>query len=112
MDITNDTGYTETFKPWLDSASQSSTPSTPSQPSHKDRTSIDDFDIIKPISSGAYGKVFLARKRTTGDFFAIKVLVVYKMVFCSDSGMAYGLCLIDLGTFSFYAMLITLFFGK
>lgn len=39
----------------------------------KDRTSIDDFEIIKPISRGAFGKVFLARKRTTGDFFAIKV---------------------------------------
>ena len=41
--------------------------------SHKERTSIDDFEIIKPISRGAYGKVFLARKRTTGDLFAIKV---------------------------------------
>ncbi|KAJ4828414.1 hypothetical protein Tsubulata_022866 [Turnera subulata] len=40
----------------------------------KDRTSIEDFEIIKPISRGAYGRVFLAKKRTTGDFFAIKVL--------------------------------------
>ena len=40
----------------------------------KDRTSIDDFEIIKPISRGAYGRVFLAKKRTTGDLFAIKVL--------------------------------------
>ncbi|CAK9158634.1 unnamed protein product [Ilex paraguariensis] len=39
----------------------------------KDRTSIDDFEIIKPISRGAFGRVFLAKKRTTGDFFAIKV---------------------------------------
>lgn len=45
----------------------------PSRPSYKERTSIDDFEIIKPISRGAYGKVFLARKRTTGDLFAIKV---------------------------------------
>ncbi|KAI3821064.1 hypothetical protein L1987_08620 [Smallanthus sonchifolius] len=55
----------------LDTASQSSSVSTPS---HKERTSIDDFEIIKPISKGAYGKVFLARKRTTGDLFAIKML--------------------------------------
>ncbi|KAK3036993.1 hypothetical protein RJ639_029982 [Escallonia herrerae] len=41
--------------------------------SNKDRTSIDDFEIIKPISRGAFGRVFLAKKRTTGDFFAIKV---------------------------------------
>lgn len=39
----------------------------------KDRTSIDDFEIIKPISRGAFGRVFLAKKKTTGDFFAIKV---------------------------------------
>ncbi|KAF9617145.1 hypothetical protein IFM89_034296, partial [Coptis chinensis] len=39
----------------------------------KDRTSIEDFEIIKPISRGAFGRVFLARKRATGDLFAIKV---------------------------------------
>lgn len=39
----------------------------------RDRTSIDDFEIIKPISRGAFGRVFLAKKRTTGDLFAIKV---------------------------------------
>jgi serine/threonine protein kinase len=51
-----------------------SSKSTPAHPtSHKDRTSIDDFEIIKPISRGAFGRVFLARKRTTGDLFAIKV---------------------------------------
>ncbi|XP_022038790.1 probable serine/threonine protein kinase IRE4 isoform X1 [Helianthus annuus] len=67
---TSDVGYPSI----LDTASQSSSVSTPSHPSHKERTSIDDFEIIKPISKGAYGKVFLARKRTTGDLFAIKML--------------------------------------
>lgn len=42
----------------------------------RDRTSIDDFEIIKPISRGAFGRVFLAKKRTTGDLFAIKVIAV------------------------------------
>lgn len=46
---------------------------TPVHQLHKDRTSIDDFEIIKPISRGAFGRVFLARKRITGDLFAIKV---------------------------------------
>ncbi|XAR66150.1 Non-specific serine/threonine protein kinase [Bertholletia excelsa] len=46
---------------------------SPINPS-KDRTSIEDFEIIKPISRGAFGRVFLARKRATGDLFAIKVL--------------------------------------
>jgi len=42
------------------------TPSHLFQPDLK-RVSIDDFEIIKPISKGAYGRVFLARKRSTGD---------------------------------------------
>ncbi|XP_038679848.1 probable serine/threonine protein kinase IREH1 isoform X2 [Tripterygium wilfordii] len=48
--------------------------------SSKDRTSIDDFEIIKPISRGAFGRVFLAKKRTTGDLFAIKVLRKANMI--------------------------------
>lgn len=47
--------------------------STPVHPSYKDRTTIDDFEIIKPISRGTFGRVCLAKKRTTGDLFAIKV---------------------------------------
>lgn len=46
---------------------------SPINPCTKDRTSIEDFEIIKPISRGAFGRVFLSRKRATGDFFAIKV---------------------------------------
>lgn len=38
------------------------------------KPSIDDFDIVKPISKGAYGRVFLVRKRTTGDLYAMKVI--------------------------------------
>uniref|UniRef100_A0A7N0V4L3 non-specific serine/threonine protein kinase n=1 Tax=Kalanchoe fedtschenkoi TaxID=63787 RepID=A0A7N0V4L3_KALFE len=46
----------------------------------KDRTSIEDFEIMKPISRGAFGRVFLARKRATGDLFAIKVLKKADMI--------------------------------
>ncbi|CAI5500429.1 unnamed protein product [Closterium sp. Naga37s-1] len=46
----------------------------------RDRTTIDDFELIKPISKGAYGRVFLAKKKTTGDLFAIKVLRKADMV--------------------------------
>ncbi|XP_029127207.1 probable serine/threonine protein kinase IRE [Cajanus cajan] len=46
----------------------------------KDRTSIEDFEIIKPISRGAFGRVFLTRKRATGDLFAIKVLKKADMI--------------------------------
>ncbi|GMF19642.1 unnamed protein product [Phytophthora lilii] len=38
------------------------------------RVSIRDFQIVKPVSKGAFGKVYLARKKTTGDQYAIKVL--------------------------------------
>lgn len=68
----------------LDTASQSSSVSTPSHPLHKERISIDDFEIIKPICKGAYGKVFLARKRTTGDLFAIKMLKKMDMLRKND----------------------------
>ena len=35
---------------------------------------INDFEVIKGISSGAYGKVCLAKKRSSGDYFAIKLI--------------------------------------
>ncbi|KAG0170786.1 hypothetical protein DFQ30_002014 [Apophysomyces sp. BC1015] len=42
--------------------------------------SIKDFDIIKPISKGAFGSVFLAKKRLTGDYYAIKFLKKSDMI--------------------------------
>nr|PNR34456.1 hypothetical protein PHYPA_024273 [Physcomitrium patens] len=58
----------------LDEEGSHSSKNTPVHPTYKDRTTIHDFEIIKPISRGAFGRVFLARKRITGDLFAIKVL--------------------------------------
>lgn len=46
----------------------------PSQPS------IKDYEIINPISRGAFGNVFLARKKLTGDYYAIKVLKKADMI--------------------------------
>ncbi|KNZ74803.1 Serine/threonine-protein kinase cek1 [Termitomyces sp. J132] len=43
-------------------------------------TSIKDFEIIKPISKGAFGSVFLAKKKVTGDYYAIKVLKKADMI--------------------------------
>ncbi|XP_028801718.1 probable serine/threonine protein kinase IRE [Neltuma alba] len=53
---------------------------SPIHHSSRDRTSIEDFEIIRPISRGAFGRVFLARKRATGDLFAIKVLKKADMI--------------------------------
>lgn len=38
------------------------------------KPSIKDFEIIKPISKGAFGSVYLAKKKSTSEYFAIKVL--------------------------------------
>ncbi|XP_040998273.1 probable serine/threonine protein kinase IRE4 isoform X1 [Juglans microcarpa x Juglans regia] len=74
----------ESSRQLFDNASQSTVETTALHFVHKERTSIDDFEIIKPISRGAFGKVFLARKRTTGDFFAIKVLKKLDMIRKND----------------------------
>ena len=42
--------------------------------------SIKDFEIIKPISKGAFGSVYLSKKKSTGDYFAIKALKKADMV--------------------------------
>ena len=66
-------------------ASMSGTPLSPRLPSvaplsRTTPTSIKDFEIIKPISKGAFGSVFLAKKKVTGDYFAIKVLKKADMI--------------------------------
>eukprot|EP00164_Ancoracysta_twista_P002971 GFYU01003958.1.p1 GENE.GFYU01003958.1~~GFYU01003958.1.p1 ORF type:complete len:854 (-),score=245.74 GFYU01003958.1:112-2673(-) len=38
------------------------------------RTGLRDFKILKPISRGAFGRVYLGQKIKTEDFYAIKVL--------------------------------------
>lgn len=35
--------------------------------------SIEDFVILKPVSRGAFGKVYLARKKCNARLYAIKV---------------------------------------
>ncbi|KAL0210755.1 hypothetical protein P9112_009053 [Eukaryota sp. TZLM1-RC] len=42
--------------------------------------SISDFEIVKPISRGAFGRVYLAVKKRTGDIYAIKILKKDDMV--------------------------------
>lgn len=38
---------------------------------------IDDFIVLKPISRGAFGKVYLARKKCNARLYAIKVCLRY-----------------------------------
>eukprot|EP01091_Cochliopodium_minus_P013324 TRINITY_DN4269_c0_g1_i1.p1 TRINITY_DN4269_c0_g1~~TRINITY_DN4269_c0_g1_i1.p1 ORF type:complete len:900 (-),score=286.24 TRINITY_DN4269_c0_g1_i1:81-2591(-) len=46
---------------------------------HK-KPSIKDFKIIKPITRGGYGSVYLARKKVSNDLFAVKILSIEDMV--------------------------------
>ncbi|KAI8452116.1 kinase-like domain-containing protein [Phakopsora pachyrhizi] len=55
------------------------TPISPRIPSaipgkSKYAASIKDSDMLKPISKGAFGQVWLAKKKTTRDYYAIKIL--------------------------------------
>ena len=55
--------------------------STVSQPQPRPAPpSIKDFEVIKPISKGAFGSVYLSKKKTTGEYFAIKVLKKADMI--------------------------------
>ncbi len=44
------------------------------------RISVEDFEIIKGLSSGAYGKVCLVKKKTTGDYYALKIIDRHKTI--------------------------------
>ena len=48
------------------------------QPLHT--TKISDFQILKPISRGAFGAVYLVRKKVTSDLFAVKVINKIEMM--------------------------------
>lgn len=43
--------------------------------------SLDDFEMIKLIGVGGFGKVFLCRKRSTGEILALKRLKKVMLVF-------------------------------
>lgn len=78
---------------------------SPINTSARDRTSIEDFEIIKPISRGAFGRVFLARKRATGDLFAIKVrnALVLSFLLSLDAGHMSLLSFLFLADIAFWS---------
>ena len=38
------------------------------------RLSIDDFELLKLIGKGSYGRVLLVRKKDTSELLALKIL--------------------------------------
>lgn len=44
--------------------------------------SIQDFVVLKPISRGAFGKVYLAKKKCSARLYAIKVCFCIIIIFC------------------------------
>ena len=64
--------------PVLDATSPRMSSSAPNRAAKA--SSIKDFEIIKPVSKGAFGSVYLAKKHTTGDYYAIKVLKKADMI--------------------------------
>lgn len=49
--------------------------------------SIDDFIILKPISRGAFGKVYLARKKCSPRLYAIKASQIgFLLALCHHTG--------------------------
>jgi hypothetical protein len=74
--ILNSKGFS--FTSLINSSSSSNFPSP--QPPASQVPSIKDYNILKAISRGAFGSVYLARKKITDDYFAIKVLKKSDMV--------------------------------
>ena len=73
------------FIPFGGSGSNSNLPRTlssvtPTASNAVSLPSIKDYEIIKPISKGAFGSVFLAKKKISGQYYAIKVLRKSDMV--------------------------------
>ena len=44
------------------------------------KADIDDFSILKVLGQGAFGKVYLVKKKDTGKLFAMKTMRKHKIV--------------------------------
>lgn len=40
----------------------------------EERISVDSFEFLGLIGQGSYGKVFMAKKKKSGKFYAIKMI--------------------------------------
>ena len=78
---TMESSFSQEFEPRNPSPGKALGSSTSlSIPFSKGAPSIHDFQIVKPISKGAFGSVYLAKKILTSEYYAIKVLKKSDMI--------------------------------
>ncbi|ORZ09533.1 hypothetical protein BCR42DRAFT_381630 [Absidia repens] len=81
LPISDNSQVKQHHQPLIPSSAASTTSSATSATAYRSLPpTIKDYDIIKPISKGAFGSVFLAKKRLTGDYYAIKFLKKSDMI--------------------------------
>ncbi len=76
-------GFSKAWPASTGDVAGSATPATSTSGNNISSMTIDDFEILKPISRGAFGRVYLCRKRATGDLLAIKVAVTSLLHACT-----------------------------
>jgi protein kinase A len=58
-------------------------------------TCLDDFERLKTLGTGSFGRVMLVKHKSTEQYFAMKILEKQKVsgpVFCSVSRLFYPGC--------------------
>ncbi|KAJ1570055.1 hypothetical protein HK096_003961, partial [Nowakowskiella sp. JEL0078] len=78
--LTNESSEKETTSARQSGTSRPVSMQFPNGTIPRNTPSIKDFEIVKPISKGAFGSVYLAKKKTSGEYFAIKVLKKADMI--------------------------------
>jgi hypothetical protein len=68
--------------------------------SHK--VGVEDFDLVKVIGKGSFGKVTLVRKKTDGKLYAMKVNISVCVCFISLHNSFSSSSLFSLSTSFFY----------
>jgi len=57
---------------------------------NKEKVTIKDFDLIKVLGRGAFGKVMLVKKKDSGNLYAlksirkVKIFILYKISYTKE----------------------------
>lgn len=49
-------------------------------PPEDDTYTLDDFEMVKTVGTGTFGRVLLCRHNSTGDYFAMKILAIADVI--------------------------------